>query len=257
MDKVESGVSEGHFARKQIRSSSRLVSWVHRSRFERAQEIFEQFGGGRVADIGCGDGTMLGMLMSSVSPPEMAVGLELRQIVVDDCQERYGADPRLSFVKLSSAFFDENESGFDTVFCMEVLEHVIDLPGVVKNLARITRPGGRVIISVPVETGLPLLAKQTARTVLGWRGVGDYPGNTPYTTVELLKSVVAGDRQHIERPVLEEANIESHDHKGFNWRFLKRLLEEHFHLERVTGTPVSWMPPSLNSQVWFVGTAKS
>lgn len=256
MAKVESGVGGGHFAKKQLGSTSRLVSWVHRSRFDRAQEIFEQFGGGRVADLGCGDGTMLGMLRQSANPPESAVGLELRDLVVEDCRARFGSDPRLSFVKLSSAFFDENEHAFDTVFCMEVLEHVIDLPGVVNDLARITRPGGRIIISVPVETGLPLLAKQTVRTVLGWRGVGDYPGNTPYTTGELWKSFVAGDQQQIERPVLVEAGIAAHDHKGFNWRVLKRLLENHFMLERVTGTPVSWLPAALNSQVWFVGTAK-
>lgn len=139
---------------------------------------------------------------------------------------------------------------------MEVLKHVIDLPGVVKNLVRITRPGGRIVISVPVKTDLPLLAKQTARTILGRRGAGNYPGNTPYTTGERWESLVVFDRQQIERPVQFEAGIASHDQEGFNWLVLKPLLENHFQLERVTGTPVSWSPKSLNSLIGFVRTAR-
>lgn len=257
MAKADSGADHGHFARKQLSSSSRLVSWVHRSRFERAQELFELFGGGSVVDVGCGDGTFLAMLMRSSAPPVRALGIELRQVVVDDCRSRYGDVEGLEFMVRTGSFVDDNERAFDTVICMEVLEHVIALEDAVRDLARITSPGGRVIISVPVETGIPLLAKQVLRTVLGWRGVGDYPGITPYTAGELWKSIVAGERQHIVRPELEEAGLVSYDHKGFNWRVLKRLLERHFHLERVTGTPLPWLPPSLNSQVWFVGTLVS
>lgn len=254
MDNADPSANHGHFARKQLSSSSRLVSWVHRSRFERAQELFEQFGSGRVIDVGCGDGTFLAMLMRSTSPPAQAVGMELKDEVVDDCRARYGDIEGLEFVKRSSTFVDENEHAFETVICMEVLEHVIALDDAVRDLARLARAGGRIIVSVPVETGIPLLAKQTARTLLGWRGVGDYPGITPYTAGELWKSTIAGSQQHIVRPELEEGGLVSYDHKGFNWRVLKRLLERHFRLERVSGTPIPWLPASLNSQVWFVGT---
>ncbi len=257
MDKADPGINQGHFARKQLSSSSRLVSWVHRSRFDHAQELYEQYGRGRVVDVGCGDGTFLAMLMRSSSPPSEAVGVELKPVDVADCQARYGDIEHLEFVTRSSTFVDDNENAFDTVICMEVLEHVLDLPAVVRDLARLARPGGRVIISVPVETGLPFLAKQTVRTVLGWRGVGDYPGITAYSAGEFWKSIFAGSRQHIVRPELEEGGLVSHDHKGFNWRVLKGLLESQFRLERVTGTPVPWLPPSLNSQVWFVGTMSS
>lgn len=256
MDKAHTGSNLGHFARKQMGSSSRLVSWVHRSRFEYAQELFERFGGGRVVDVGCGDGTFLAMLMRSGSPPESAVGLELRDVVVADCRARYGDIDRLEFIQRPSTFVDDNERAFDTVICMEVLEHIIELETAVDELARLTRAGGRIIISVPVETGIPFVAKQTMRTLLGWRGIGDYPGITAYTAGEYWKSVFAGRQQHIVRPILEEAGFESHDHKGFNWRVLKRLLERQFVLDRITGTPIPWLPASLNSQVWFVGTLK-
>lgn len=257
MARTRSESREGHFARKQLSSSSRLVSWVHASRFECAEALFAEFGGGRVVDVGCGDGTLLALLMRSSTPPTHALGVELRDIVVEDCRARYGDIDGLEFVTRTASFVDEHEGAFDTVICMEVLEHIIELEAAVLDLARLTRPGGRVIASVPVETGIPLLAKTTVRTVLGWRGVGDYPGNTPYTAGELWKSTFAGSTQHIERPILEEASFLSHDHKGFNWRVLEALLRRHFQLERITGTPLPWLTPSLNSQVWFVGTRTS
>lgn len=176
-----------------------------------------------------------------------AVGFELR----------HRHNPRMFFVMLSEAFFDEYENAFGTVFCLEFLEHVFDLPDVLKSLARVTRPGGRVIVGVPVEAVLPpVLARQTSRTVLSWNGVERQTRQHAYTTGDPWKWFVEGDRQRIEPLVRVLPTFKAHDLKGVNLRLLKRLVKKLVWLERVTGTPVSWLPASLNSQVWFVGTAK-
>ncbi len=41
---------------------------------------------------------------------------------------------------------------FDTVFCSEVLEHVIDPVRAVEKMARLTKPGGQVIITAPFNS---------------------------------------------------------------------------------------------------------
>jgi SAM-dependent methyltransferase len=41
---------------------------------------------------------------------------------------------------------------FDTVFCSEVLEHVVDPVRAVEKLVRLTKPGGRVIITAPFNS---------------------------------------------------------------------------------------------------------
>lgn len=41
---------------------------------------------------------------------------------------------------------------FDTVFCSEVLEHVVDPVRAVEKLVRLTRPGGRVIVTAPFNS---------------------------------------------------------------------------------------------------------
>lgn len=38
---------------------------------------------------------------------------------------------------------------FDTILCLEGLEHVLDPQALIGELARITRPGGRIILSTP------------------------------------------------------------------------------------------------------------
>jgi SAM-dependent methyltransferase len=41
---------------------------------------------------------------------------------------------------------------FDRVICAEVMEHVHDFRGAARELARVTRPGGRVAVTIPTAT---------------------------------------------------------------------------------------------------------
>ena len=41
---------------------------------------------------------------------------------------------------------------FDTVFCSEVLEHVVDPVRALEKLVRLTRPGGRIIVTAPFNS---------------------------------------------------------------------------------------------------------
>ena len=41
------------------------------------------------------------------------------------------------------------DATFDTVVCCETIEHVIDPPGVARELARVLRPGGRLYLTTP------------------------------------------------------------------------------------------------------------
>jgi hypothetical protein len=141
---------------------------------------------------------------------------------------------------------------------MEVLEHVVALDSVVERLWRALADDGTLIVSVPVETGLPLLLKQAARRVAGWRGIGDYPGTSPYTVREYAASVFAGRRQHIRRPIYGvDGATPFHDHKGFNWMALRERLGQWFAIESTHASPISWTGPHLATQVWFVLRKKS
>ena len=245
-------VSGGHYAQKQILSRDRLVAWSHARRFATALTLVRSFSNKRILDYGSGDGTFLALAMMADSPPAAAVGAELAETVIADCRARYSAAPRMSFVRVMSLASPEPANRYDAVFCMEVLEHVFDWEPELARMSRLLTPGGTLIVSVPVETGVPVLVKQVVRTVAGWRKIGHYPGTTSYSWSELTSAVFAGRTQHVKRPVFDFWGGPAHDHKGFNWRVLHERLKQQFDVTDVVASPYSWLGPGLATQVWFI-----
>jgi SAM-dependent methyltransferase len=254
MDILDKSIREGHFAKKQILSRDRLISWSHRRRFELGLQLARRFAGKQILDYGCGDGSFLAMLMNGSAAPSAATGAEIHPDLVADCRARFGAQHGLSFVLDEELETPEHQGGFDAVICMEVLEHVVEVEPVIDRFARLLVPAGNLLVSVPIETGPPLLIKQAVRRVAGWRGIGDYPGTSSYSLSELMAGLLAsGKRQHIARPVHTNTDgSRFHDHKGFNWMVLRALLARKFHLEKTQASPLTWLSPHLASQVWFL-----
>lgn len=249
---MDDAIKEGAYAKKQVGSRSRLISWSHGARFQIGLELSRGFAGKRVLDYGCGDGMYLALLMESEAPPAKAVGAEVAADLIESNRSRFGAFQGLEFCTTEALKAPQYNGGFDAVVCMEVLEHMPDLDGYLDEFDRLLAPGGTLLISVPVETGLSAVIKQTVRTINGWRGVGDYPGTTPYTWGELWKAVWAGENQHIERPFHQSPyGTRLHDHKGFNWRLLRSKMRRRFTVGEVRTSPVPWLPPFVASQVWI------
>ncbi|MBU6399511.1 MAG: class I SAM-dependent methyltransferase [Verrucomicrobia bacterium] len=249
---MEDSLREGVFARKQIFCRAGLIAWSHRRRFQAGLELARGAAGGRLLDYGCGDGTFLAMLMATSHRPAVAVGVEIDDRLVADCRQRLGSQAGLEFIHVRELTAASHGGRYDAVFCMEVLEHVVEVERMLELFHRLLAPGGRLHISVPVETGLPLIVKQAARRVAGWRGLGDYPGTSPYSAGEMWRSLWPGSGQHIERPVHRHADGSAfYDHKGFNWRRLRRQVAERFELVATQASPVKWLTPGMASQVWL------
>jgi SAM-dependent methyltransferase len=97
--------------------------------------------GARVLDVGCGRGVILGPLANR--------GFETHGVEISEAATR-GADPRTQIriaPRLDAAGY-EPES-FDQVVIWHVLEHLDDPAGALREVARILRPGGRIIVAVP------------------------------------------------------------------------------------------------------------
>ena len=247
-------IMNGHFAKKQLFSRSGLISWSHHRRFEMGLRLARQFAGKRVLDYGCGDGSFLALLMQSRAHPTAAVGVEIEPQVVADCGARFSTQEGLTFMLEGELKKPQHRGAFDAVICMEVLEHMVEIEPLLENFARLLGSSGKLLISVPIETGPPLLMKQAARRFAGWRGIGDYPGTSSYSMGELAASLFASSkRQHIIRPIHTSAEgVQFHDHKGFNWMMLREMLCRKFYLEETKASPVAWLSPFLASQVWFL-----
>jgi SAM-dependent methyltransferase len=249
-------IGKGHYAAKQIFCRDRLIAWSHRRRFDVGLGLARRFHGQRILDYGCGDGTFLALLQATDMAPAEAVGAELDDLQVNDCRERLGQRTGLRFVRIADLDRGPHLGAYDGVICMEVLEHVVALDVALDRLWRLLAEDGTLLVSVPVETGLPLLVKQIVRRIAGWRGIGDYPGTSPYTLREYCTSVLAGRQPHLTRVVHGGTEAPFHDHKGFNWMALGERLGRRFEILRVVASPVPWLGPHLATQVWFVARKK-
>jgi SAM-dependent methyltransferase len=233
------------------------VAWSHRRRFETGLGLASRFAGKRILDYGCGDGTFLALLQAGRTPVAEGVGAELDEVQVNDCRSRLLGRPGLSFELIDHLAADRHRGAYDGVVCMEVLEHVVAVDTVIERLSWLLADHGTLLVSVPVETGLPLLVKQAARRVAGWRGIGDYPGTSPYTLPEYVASVMAGPRAGLPRAVYQGAAGPFHDHKGFNWMALRERLRRHFDIHQTLASPLPLLGPHLATQVWFVGRKRA
>jgi SAM-dependent methyltransferase len=252
MSDLRREIGRGHYAKKQLFSRDRLIAWSHGRRFEAAVALTLDFAGKRVLDYGSGDGTFLALTMMTPHAPSLGVGAELAAETVSECRLRYRTEPRLRFVQVKELGSIDHVGQYDAVFCMEVLEHVVDWNPEITRLKSLLKRDGTLIISVPVETGLPLVVKQTVRRIAGWRKIGHYPGTSSYSPAEMTSGIFAGHRQHLSRPIFDTGSGPFHDHKGFNWMVLKERLQQDFVVERVLASPFSWLGPHLATQVWMV-----
>jgi SAM-dependent methyltransferase len=251
-------VRSGFYARKQINSRSRLIAWSHRGRFATGLRLAQEVPGARTLDYGCGDGTFLALLMNGASAPRIAVGAELTPEIVSDCRERFKNQKGMHFILIDDLDRAAHQGAYDAIYCMEVLEHVVDPAPLLESFSQLLAPGGTLVVSVPIETGLPVMVKQIVRRVAGWRGIGHYPGTTGYTVVEMLRSICARSTQHIARPVItRDDGTTFHDHKGFNWRVLRTLVGERFDLVRESTSPVAWLGPQLGTQRWIIARKRA
>jgi len=98
--------------------------------------------GGRILDIGCGTGIVLELLEDFGVPSGMELSSEairfLRQRNLN-CVVQTDANQTIPF----------RDNAFSAVTCLDLLEHIDnDLP-LLKEMYRVCRPGGHVIITVP------------------------------------------------------------------------------------------------------------
>ncbi len=246
----------GLYEKKQLDSASRLIRFSHQSRFRLARRLVAPFAGKKLIDYGCGDGTFL---LKVVDLFPRATGADIDGPQLADCKERLG-ERGLEFKHVD----DLRRSGdkFDVVVCMETLEHCAEaaVKEVLVDLARLTDRGGTIVISVPIEIGPSLIAKQVWRRISGWRKVGDYAYCESYSTAELLKMLFADEHTVIERPAYSEAFMlhgVRHSHKGFNWKALRHEVERYLCVERVLFSPFNWSRGLCSSQAWLVCAPRS
>jgi SAM-dependent methyltransferase len=160
-----------------------LVAWLRRE----ALAAHEALGRYRVLDVGCGE-----------RPYEPLFTPYAESYAGVDPVENPRADLRAAAEELPLA-----DASVDVSLCIQVLEHVDDPRAVVSELARVTAPGGRVLLSThgvmvyhpnPVDRwrwtheGLERLFEEVG----GWEEVSVAPSSGTAACLGMLSSIYIG-----------------------------------------------------------------
>jgi ubiquinone/menaquinone biosynthesis C-methylase UbiE len=104
--------------------------------------------GARLLDVGCGTGEVVRALAGLVGTHGSVVGVEPSATMVDEARRRTGqGNLRVEFRAGDIARLDFEDAAFDGVTCERVFQHLVAPETAIGELVRVTRPGGRIVVT--------------------------------------------------------------------------------------------------------------
>lgn len=134
------------------------------------------------------------------------------------------------------------DKNFDYVTCLEVLEHLReeDQTKAIENSFNHLKKDGRVIISVPIETGFASFCKNTVRAIIS------------QTHSKSFKNILkAAFGMKVER---DFGNIGyCHSHMGFRHKDLERVFQKNnWRVTKKVYSPFNMLSSFINSQIFYI-----
>lgn len=105
--------------------------------------------GDRVLDVGCGQGVDVRLLSSRVGPEGEVVGVDASETMLEAARERTEHTGNVRFESGDAMDLSFADDSFDAVQSERVLVHTDAPDQALSELARVTRPGGRVAVTEP------------------------------------------------------------------------------------------------------------
>ncbi len=123
--------------------------WHHR-RFEEVGKLIEPVNG-LVLDVGCADGVFSNVIFQKAQPDRL-IGIDVLDSSVKWASNHWARNKKLKFEYGDAHKLKYKSNTFDAVFCMEVLEHVLDPGRVLYEFKRVMKKNGYGIFLVPSDS---------------------------------------------------------------------------------------------------------
>ncbi len=146
-----------------------FINWLFWQRLRKTMETIERGAPyQRVLDFGCGSGVLLPFL-GKIASNVIALDIDLLPFERMKAQIDFPANIEVHDTR-SFPLDQLPVASFDIITALDVLEHVDNLSATLKNLLRLLKPGGRLIVSGPTEN----IFYKIGRRVAGREYTGDY-----------------------------------------------------------------------------------
>lgn len=217
------------------KSSSKIKSYAHNSRYKIALSLCKE--ASNVFDYGTGSG-YFPRLLSNANPNLEIVGYEpVHNMHLKAAKEtsKYKNIKIINHINFSKKF--------TFITCLEVMEHLTteNQIKVIQECQKLLAKKGRIIISVPIETGISGFLKNIFRYLIRQ----SHAKNLKEIFLSLLGI-------KIKRTIV---NNYIYSHVGFRYKDLEKLLAiQNLKIETRKFSPLSFLGPILNSQVFYVLT---
>ena len=126
---------EDVYSRRDIRRRRALV-----------HEALGAAAGDRVLDAGCGPGFYVAETLERVGPEGSVAGVDVSTSMLALAAKRCEGHANVSFAEGGVTDLPLADADFDRALSVQVLEYVADIPAALRELRRVLRPGGRLLL---------------------------------------------------------------------------------------------------------------
>jgi 2-polyprenyl-3-methyl-5-hydroxy-6-metoxy-1,4-benzoquinol methylase len=127
---------------------------------------------GRYLDVGCGFG---GYPCAFAGEGMEACGIEIDPVRVAlsraNCRD-HGLSDCIFDLSILDEKLEERLGRFDLITCMDVIEHVLDVPGTLENLVRLLNRKGLLLLEIPNKDSLAFVARDGHFNLFGITQLG-------------------------------------------------------------------------------------
>jgi ubiquinone/menaquinone biosynthesis C-methylase UbiE len=102
--------------------------------------------GDRVLDLGCGPGFYVSELLATVGPEGSVVGVDVSPDMLAVAAARSEGHGNVEFHEAAASALPLPDESFDRVVSVQVFEYVEDIATALREIRRLLRPGGRLVL---------------------------------------------------------------------------------------------------------------